>query len=92
VLGLCFGLCLLVVKLEYSRVLGDFLIGAIMDESRELLKIERLIEPVRDMISGIFFVAIRLMIDPNILLEYAWPIAVITEAVELGKKKSCGLG
>ncbi|MCF5503713.1 cation/H(+) antiporter, partial [Pseudomonas syringae] len=92
VLGLCFGFCLLVVKLEYSMVLGAFLIGAIMAESRELLKIERLIEPIRDMFSAIFFVAIGLMIDPKILLEYAWPIAVITVAVVLGKMLSCGLG
>ncbi|WP_460132716.1 cation:proton antiporter [Pseudomonas sp. S1_E04] len=92
VLGLCFGFCLLVVKLEYSMVLGAFLIGAIMAESRQLIKIERLIEPVRDMFSAIFFVAIGLMIDPQILLQYAWPIAVITMAVVLGKMLSCGLG
>ena len=42
VLGLCFGFCLLVIKLEYSVVLGAFLIGAIMAESRQLLQIERL--------------------------------------------------
>ncbi len=92
VLGLCFGFCLLVVKLEYSMVLGAFLIGAIMAESRQLIKIECLIEPVRDMFSAIFFVAIGLMIDPQILLQYAWPIAVITVAVVLGKMLSCGLG
>ena len=92
VLGLCFGFCLLVVKLEYSMVLGAFLIGAIMAESKQLIKIERLIEPVRDMFSAIFFVAIGLMIDPQILLQYAWPIAVITVAVVLGKMLSCGLG
>ncbi|MBI6656332.1 cation:proton antiporter [Pseudomonas carnis] len=92
VLGLCFGFCLLVVKLEYSMVLGAFLIGAIMAESRQLIKIERLIEPVRDMFSAIFFVAIGLMIDPQILVQYAWPIAVITVAVVLGKMLSCGLG
>ncbi len=92
VLGLCFGFCLLVVKLEYSMVLGAFLIGAIMAESKQLLKIERLIEPIRDMFSAIFFVAIGLMIDPTILVEYAWPIAVITVAVVLGKMISCGLG
>ena len=92
VLGLCFGFCLLVVKLEYSMVLGAFLIGAIIAESRQLAQIERLVEPVRDMFSAIFFVAIGLMIDPAILLEYAWPIAVITVAVVLGKMVSCGIG
>ncbi|WP_062379914.1 cation:proton antiporter [Pseudomonas abietaniphila] len=92
VLGLCFGFCLLVVKLEYSMVLGAFLIGAIMAESKQLTKIEHLIEPIRDMFSAIFFVAIGLMIDPQILLDYAWPIVVITVAVVLGKMLSCGLG
>ena len=92
VLGLCFGFCLLVVRLEYSMVLGAFLIGAIMAESRQLLKIERLIEPVRDLFSAIFFVAIGLMLDPAILMEYAVPIVVITVAVVLGKMLSCGLG
>ncbi|MQT42691.1 MULTISPECIES: cation:proton antiporter [unclassified Pseudomonas] len=92
VLGLCFGFCLLVVRLEYSMVLGAFLIGAIMAESRQLLKIERLIEPVRDLFSAIFFVAIGLMLDPVILMEYALPIVVITVAVVLGKMLSCGLG
>ncbi|MFJ4444530.1 cation:proton antiporter [Pseudomonas sp. NPDC089422] len=92
VLGLCFGFCLLVVKLEYSMVLGAFLIGAIMAESRQLLKIERLIEPVRDLFSAIFFVAIGLMIDPQVLVDYAWPIVVITVAVVLGKMLSCGMG
>ncbi|WP_339529695.1 cation:proton antiporter [Pseudomonas mucidolens] len=92
VLGLCFGFCLLVVKLEYSMVLGAFLIGAIMAESRQLVKIERLVEPVRDMFSAIFFVAIGLLIDPQVLLQYAWPIAVISVAVVLGKMLSCGLG
>jgi len=92
VLGLCFGFCLLVVKLEYSMVLGAFLIGAIMAESRQLLKIEQLIEPVRDLFSAIFFVAIGLMIDPQVLIDYAWPIVVITLAVVLGKMLSCGMG
>ncbi|KKO15338.1 MULTISPECIES: cation:proton antiporter [Pseudomonas] len=92
VLGLCFGFCLLVVKLEYSMVLGAFLIGAIMAESRQLLKIESLIEPVRDLFSAIFFVAIGLMIDPQVLIDYAWPIVVITLAVVMGKMLSCGMG
>ncbi|MDB5980010.1 MAG: potassium transporter [Pseudomonas sp.] len=92
VLGLCFGFCLLVAKLEYSMVLGAFLMGAIMAESVQVHKIERLIEPVRDLFSAIFFVAIGLMIDPQVLLDYAWPIAVITLAVVLGKMLSCGLG
>jgi CPA2 family monovalent cation:H+ antiporter-2 len=92
VLGLCFGFCLLVVKLEYSIALGAFLIGAIMAEARPLHWIERLVEPVRNMFSAIFFVAIGLLFDPTVLVDYALPIAVITVAVVLGKVLTCGLG
>ncbi|WP_250472817.1 cation:proton antiporter [Caballeronia sp. GAFFF1] len=92
VLGFCFGFCLLVVKLDYSIALGAFLIGAIMAESKHLARIEHLIAPVRDMFSAIFFVTIGLLLNPSVLVDYAWPIAVITVAVVLGKIVSCGLG
>ncbi|HEY8331319.1 MAG TPA: cation:proton antiporter [Pseudomonas sp.] len=92
VLGLCFGFCLLVIKLGYSMVLGAFLIGAIMAESRQLAQIERLVEPLRHMFSAIFFVAIGLLIDPAVLRDYAWPIAAISLAVVLGKLLTCGIG
>ncbi len=92
VLGLCFGFCLLVLKLEYSVALGAFMIGAIMAEARQLHLIERLIEPVRDMFSAIFFVAIGLLFDPSVLLTYAWPIAAITLAVVVGKVLTCSFG
>jgi CPA2 family monovalent cation:H+ antiporter-2 len=92
VLGLCFGFCLLVVRLDYSVALGAFMIGAIIAEARELKRIEHLIEPIRDMFSAIFFVAIGLMLDPRALVEYALPITVITLAVIIGKVLTCGLG
>jgi monovalent cation:H+ antiporter-2, CPA2 family len=92
VLGFCFGFCLLVVKLDYSIALGAFLIGAIMAESRNLQRIEHLIAPVRDMFSAIFFVTIGLLLNPAVLVDYWWPIAVITVAVMFGKIVSCGLG
>lgn len=92
VLGLCFGFCLLVVKLDYSIALGAFVIGAIMAESRELATIERLIEPIRDLFSAIFFVAIGLLLDPHVVVTHALPIVVITIAVLVGKVVACGAG
>ncbi|MGI4859484.1 MAG: cation:proton antiporter [Janthinobacterium lividum] len=92
VLGLCFGFCLIVVQLDYSIALGAFLIGAIIAESRHVHAIERLIEPVRDLFSAIFFVAIGLMLDPRVLAQYTMPIIVISLAVIVGKIVSCGLG
>ncbi len=91
-LGLLFGFCLLVIKLKYSMALGAFVIGAIIAESRQVKKIEKLIEPVRDMFSAIFFVAIGLLFNPSVLTEYTVPILVITLAVIIGKIISCSIG
>jgi monovalent cation:H+ antiporter-2, CPA2 family len=92
VLGLCFGFCLLVAKLDYSVALGAFLMGALIAEAKALPQIERLIEPVRDLFSAIFFVAVGMLIDIRMLLEYAGPIAIITAAVVLGKIITRALG
>ena len=75
VLGLCFGFSLLAAKLGYSVALGAFVMGAVISEARDIVRIERLVEPIRDMFSAVFFVAIGLMIDPNLLLEHAVGVA-----------------
>jgi CPA2 family monovalent cation:H+ antiporter-2 len=92
VLGLCFGVSLLAVKLDYSVALGAFLIGAVIAETREIHRIAALIEPVRDMFSAVFFVAIGLLIDPRMLVEYWQPILIITVAIVLGKIVTCSSG
>jgi len=92
VLGLCFGVSLIAAKAGYSIALGAFLIGAVMAESRQAPRIRVLVEPVRDMFSAIFFVAIGMMIDPKQLAEHALPIAVITAVVVVGKITTCALG
>jgi CPA2 family monovalent cation:H+ antiporter-2 len=92
VLGLCFGVSLLAVKLDYSVALGAFVIGAIIAEARELGRIEALTEPIRDMFSAVFFVAIGMLIDPRLIVEYALPVAVITAAVVIGKVVTCAFG
>ena len=91
-LGLCFGVALLAARLEYSVALGAFLIGAVVAEARERGKIETLVEPVRDMFSAVFFVAVGMMIEPQMLFRYAFPIAVITAAVVIGKVLTCSFG
>ncbi len=92
VLGLCFGVSLLAAKLGYSVALGAFVIGAVIAEAREIHRVEALLEPVRDMFSAIFFVAIGLLIDPKMLILYWQPVVVITLAVIVGKVLTCSFG
>jgi CPA2 family monovalent cation:H+ antiporter-2 len=92
VTGLCFGVCLLTVKLGYSVALGAFMIGAIVAEARHIAKIEVLMHPVRDLFSAVFFVSIGLLIDPSVLLQYIGPILIITVVVVVGKVVTCSFG
>lgn len=85
VLGLCFGVSLLTVKLGYSVALGAFLIGTIIGEAREIGQIKLLTEPVRDMFSAVFFVSIGMLIEPRLLTQFAGPIVIITLAMIVGK-------
>lgn len=90
--GLCFGVCLLAVKLGYSVALGAFLIGAIIAEARQIHKVELLTHPVRDLFSAVFFVSIGLLIDPRLLWKYAGPISIISLVVIVGKVLTCTFG
>jgi len=90
--GLCFAVSLVTVKLGYSVALGAFLIGAIIAEARQILKIEALMHPVRDLFSAVFFVSIGLLIDPKVIVQYWAPILAITAVVVVGKVFACSLG
>lgn len=92
VLGLCFSFSLLVIYFDYSIALGAFLMGAIMAESQQIKLIEKLIKPLTDMFSAIFFVSIGLLVDPKVIITYIVPIGVITLAVVIGKVLTCSLG
>jgi CPA2 family monovalent cation:H+ antiporter-2 len=92
VLGFCFGVSLLAAKLGYSVALGAFVIGAVIAEAREIHRIEALIEPVRDMFSAVFFTAIGLLIDPQMLMTHWGPVIAITAAVILCKVIACASG
>jgi CPA2 family monovalent cation:H+ antiporter-2 len=92
VVGLCFGVSLLTLKLGYSVALGAFLIGAIVAEARQIAKIESLMLPVRDLFSAVFFVSIGLQIDPGLLAQYVVPILIIAAVVVVGQALSCALG
>ena len=85
VLGLCFGTALVAAKLGFSVALGAFLVGAVMAESAQSRRIESLVEPVRDLFTAVFFVAIGLLVDPALLWQHIVPIAGISLVVMIGQ-------
>ncbi|MDP6892920.1 MAG: cation:proton antiporter [Verrucomicrobiota bacterium] len=85
VLGLCFGTALVAAKLGFSVALGAFLVGAVMAESSQIHRIESLVEPVRDLFTAVFFVAIGLLVDPVLLWKHIVPIVGVSIVVIVGQ-------
>jgi len=85
VLGLCFGTALVAAKLGFSVALGAFLVGAVMAESAQSRRIESLVEPVRDLFTAVFFVAIGLLVNPVLLWQHIVPIIGISLVVMIGQ-------
>ncbi len=78
VLGLCFGVSLLAVRLELSLALGAFLIGAIIAEARPINRIEELVAPLRQLFSSIFFISMGLLVVPMQIWENIGAVLVVT--------------
>lgn len=83
--GLCLGMVLLAVEAGFSAALGAFVMGSVLAETLEAERIERLVEPVKNIFGSIFFVSVGMMIAPAQLVAH-WPaIAVITLVVIVGQ-------
>ena len=84
-LGLCLGMVVLATETGFSAALGAFIMGSILAETVEAEHIEHIIKPVKDLFGAIFFVSVGMLVNPAILVEYAWPVAIITLVTIIGK-------
>ena len=84
-LALCFGMVVMAAHTGFSAAFGAFIMGSILAETIEAESIDRLVKPVKDLFGAIFFVAVGMMVNPAMIVEYAVPIIVITIAVILGQ-------
>ena len=85
VVGLCLGMVYLATITGFSAALGAFIMGSILAETVEAEHIEHLIKPVKDLFGAIFFVSVGMLVDPAVLVEYAWPVVIITLVTITGK-------
>ncbi len=84
-LTLCFVMAVVAVKSGFSAAFGAFVVGSILAETVEAERIEKLVAPVKDLFGAIFFVSVGMLVDPDVLAEYAWPIAALTLTIIAGQ-------
>lgn len=96
ILVVSIGLCLLMVivasRVGFSPALGAFVMGSILAETREGHRIEKVILPVKDLFSAVFFVSVGMLLNLSFLNQYLKEILLITVITILGKILSSSIG
>ncbi len=90
--GICMGMVVIANLIGFSSALGAFMAGSILAGTVQSVRIERIITPIKDLFGAIFFVAVGMMIDPPLLIEYIGPILLITVVTILGQMTFATIG
>ena len=84
-LGMCCAMAVFSTKVGFSSAFGAFIMGSILAETVEAERIEKLVEPVKNLFGAIFFVSVGMLVDPHIIMSYALPIVVLILTILLGQ-------
>ena len=84
-LGLCCAMAVFSSAVGFSSAFGAFIMGSILAETIEAERIEKLVEPVKNLFGAIFFVSVGMLVDPKILVEYAVPIVCLVLTILIGQ-------
>lgn len=90
--GMCLGMVLFASAVGFSAALGAFIMGSILAETLEAKRIEHLVEPLKNLFGAVFFVSVGMMIVPDVIIEYALPILILTAVVLIGRVIFATLG
>lgn len=91
-LALCLMMVILAANVGFSPALGAFIMGSIIAETTQAEHIEHLVKPVKDLFGAVFFVSVGMLINPETLYEYAFPVAILTFVVIIGQSISSTIG
>ncbi len=91
-LGLCCLMAVVSTAVGFSSAFGAFVMGSILAETIEAEKIIRLVEPVKNLFGAIFFVSVGMLVDPQIIVQYALPILTLVLTIILGQSFFGSLG
>lgn len=84
-LGLCCAMAVFSTEVGFSSAFGAFIMGSVLAETIEAERIERLVEPVKNLFGAIFFVSVGMLVDPEILIDYAIPIVALVLTILVGQ-------
>lgn len=83
-MGLCLSMAVFSVLCGFSLALGAFVMGSILAGTSYAERIENVTMPVKDLFGSVFFISVGMMVQPAILVEYWWPILLLSAVVIVG--------
>lgn len=83
-MGLCFSMAVFSVTCGFSLELGAFVMGSILAGTMVAEKMEKVVQPVKDLFGAVFFISVGMMVDPDILVSYWWEILILAAVVIVG--------
>lgn len=83
-MGLCFSMAVFSVACGFSLELGAFVMGSILAGTVFAEKIERVVQPVKDLFGAVFFISVGMMVDPNVIVSYWGEILILAIVVVIG--------
>lgn len=80
-MGLCLGMAVFSVLCGFSLALGAFVMGSILAGTSYAERIEHVCTPVKDLFGSVFFISVGMMVQPGVIVQYWWPILVLSLVV-----------
>lgn len=84
-MGLCLGMVVFASAVGFSSALGAFIMGSILAGTIQAERIEKVIQPVKDLFGAVFFISVGMLVNPEILYDYALPILLLSVVVIVGQ-------
>lgn len=83
-MGLCFLMAIFSVESGFSLALGAFVMGSILAGTPDAERIERIVNPVKDLFGAVFFISVGMMVAPQVIVQYAGMITLLSVVVIVG--------
>lgn len=83
-MGLCFSMAVFSVMCGFSLELGAFVMGSILAGTMVAERMERVVQPIKDLFGSVFFISVGMMVDPTVLATYWSEILLLAAVVIVG--------
>lgn len=83
-MGLCFTMAIFSVACGFSLELGAFVMGSVLAGTVVAEKMERVVEPIKNLFGAVFFISVGMMVEPAVIVQFWWQILLLAAVVILG--------